>query len=171
VRTARRRFNLRSKSWEISRAQLRTYVDGPYGVFTPDLYPSAPGFLFIAGGVGIAPIMSMLRTFADRNDTRRLELIYGNGSWDRVLFREEIDSLKDRLHISLTHVLSKPPAGWDGATGILSQKVLTELLRNVPKDFVVFVCGPKEMIKSAQRTLLQIGVPLRRIHFEHFDMA
>lgn len=147
------------------------YVDGPYGVFTPDLYLGASGFVFIAGGVGIAPIMSMLRTFADRKDPRKLELIYGNGSWDRVLFREEIETLKDRLDLSVAHVLSKPPPDWTGARGILSPDVLGEFLRDVPKSFVFFVCGPKPMIKSVQRTLRENGIPLRRIHFEHFDMA
>lgn len=53
------------------------YLDGPYGVFTVDRYPQAMGFVFIAGGIGMAPIMSMLRTLADRNEQRSLLLICG----------------------------------------------------------------------------------------------
>jgi predicted ferric reductase len=147
------------------------YVDGPYGVFTPDLYPKADGFVFIAGGVGIAPIMSMLRTFADRNDPRNLRLIYGNGSWDRVIFREAIEDLKARLKLSVAHVLNNPPPGWDGTEGILCSEVLNDVLLEVPDGFLFFVCGPKGMIESVQRTLRKRGIPLGRIHFEHFDMA
>jgi predicted ferric reductase len=57
------------------------YVDGPYGAFTVDRHGGAPGFAFIAGGVGIAPIMSMLRTLADRGDRRPLRLVYANDHW------------------------------------------------------------------------------------------
>lgn len=149
----------------------RAYVDAPYGVFTTDLYPDAPGFVMIAGGVGIAPIMSMLRTLADRNDRREIRLIYGNSKWERVLFREEIEMLAMRLKLNVAHILSYPPEGWTGATGILTEAVLSKLLNSAPKGLVYFVCGPKGMIKSAQRTLRKLGVPLRRIHFEHFDMA
>jgi predicted ferric reductase len=49
------------------RPGTRAYVDGPYGVFTPDRN-EGPGFVLIAGGIGIGPMMSMLRTFADRDE-------------------------------------------------------------------------------------------------------
>jgi predicted ferric reductase len=83
------------------------YVDGPYGVFTPERYPAAPGFVFIAGGIGIAPIVSMLRTLAIQGDTRPLTLIYGNWTEDRVVFREEIDELRSRLNLSVVHLRRK----------------------------------------------------------------
>jgi len=147
------------------------YVDGPHGIFSPDLYPDAPGFAFIAGGVGIAPIMSMLRTLADRGDKRPLFLIYGNPNWDRVIFREEIESLKEVLNLRVVHVLSEPPPGWSGVTGILSDAVLRESLRHESCKFIFFVCGPKGMTRTALHTLRALGVPLQRVHSEHFDMA
>lgn len=51
---------------------LRAWVDGPYGVFTPDRYPDASGLVFVAGGIGITPVMSMLRALADQQDRRPL---------------------------------------------------------------------------------------------------
>ena len=147
------------------------YVDGPHGVFTPDLYPDAPGFGFIAGGVGIAPMMSMLRTLADRGDKRPLHLIYGSASWEQVISREEIESLKVTLNLRVVHVLNDPPPGWTGATGILTDAVLRESLSPESSQFVFFVCGPKGMTQSALRTLRSLGVPLWRVHSEHFDMA
>jgi len=147
------------------------YVDGPHGVFSTDLYPDAPGFGFIAGGVGIAPIMSVLRTLADRGDKRPLILIYGNLNWDRVLFREELESLKGVLNLQVVHVLREPPPGWKGVTGILSDAVLRDSLPPESCKFIFFVCGPKGMTRAAQRTLRALGVPLPRLHSEHFDMA
>ena len=78
----------------VSRLQpgTRAYIDGPHGVFSPDRY-QGPGFVFIAGGVGISPIMSMLRTLAARGDRRPCYLFYGVNDIDQAAFREEIDRL------------------------------------------------------------------------------
>ena len=73
-------------------AGTRAYLEGPHGAFTIDRYP-APGAVFVAGGIGIAPIMSMLRSLADRGDSRHFVLIYGNRRWERVVFREELEEL------------------------------------------------------------------------------
>jgi predicted ferric reductase len=147
------------------------YVDGPHGVFTTDHYPDAPGFVLIAGGVGMAPIMSILRTLADRNDPRPLHLIYGNSKWERVLFREEIDALKTRLDLHVTHVLGEPPPNWPGPKGFITEAVLRHALPEGTRRFVHFMCGPKPMTDSVQKSLHAMGVPLHRIHLELFDMA
>jgi predicted ferric reductase len=147
------------------------YVDGPHGVFTSDHYADAPGFVLIAGGIGIAPVMSMLRTFADRGDPRPLLLLYGNGHWERVTFREEIEALRSRLNLEVVHVLKHPPPDWRGITGLLSEPVLRQVLPDRAREHVFFVCGPKAMTQSTQRSLRSMGIPLRRIHFELFDMV
>lgn len=147
------------------------YVDGPHGVFTTDQYPGARGFCLIAGGVGMAPLMSMLRTLADRGDPRPITLIYGNSKWDSVIFREEIEALQSRLNLTVHHVLHHPPPDWTGVSGILTQSVLLPLIPAETDDLVFFVCGPPGMIDSAQRTLRAKRVPLYRIHFEHFEMV
>jgi predicted ferric reductase len=147
------------------------YLDGPHGVFTTDYYSNAQGFVFIAGGVGIAPIMSILRTLADRNDPRSLHLIYGNSTWERVLFREEIDVLKARLNLHVTHILHQPPPDWVGLEGILNERVLREAIPESAHAFHYFMCGPKGMTHSVQRGLHAMGIPLHRMHLELFDMA
>lgn len=147
------------------------YLDGPHGIFSVDLHPEAPGFVFIAGGVGIAPIMSMLRTLADRGDRRPLHLVFGNARWERVIFREELDALTERLALRIVHVLQEPPAGWHGLTGMLTEPVLRAALPPAAADHVYFLCGPKPMTDSVQRTLRRWRVPLRRVHCELFDMA
>jgi predicted ferric reductase len=60
------------------------YVDGPHGVFSIDQYEGA-GFCLIAGGVGIAPALSMLETLADRGDVRPVVLFAGNREWDSII--------------------------------------------------------------------------------------
>lgn len=147
------------------------YVDGPHGVFTPDTHSDASGFVFIAGGVGIAPIMSMLRTLADQNDRRPLLLIDGNRRWDDVMFREEIETLRGRLHLRVVHVLQEPPPDWAGPTGLLTESVVRPAIPAAFAPAVYFLCGPKPMNDSVQRTLRALGVPLHRIQCELFDMV
>jgi predicted ferric reductase len=72
------------------------YLDGPHGVFSIDQYEGA-GFCLIAGGVGIAPALSMLETLADRGDVRPVVLFAGNRSWDSIILRDRIDELTARL--------------------------------------------------------------------------
>lgn len=149
----------------------RAYVDAPYGAFSVDQYPKAPGFVFIAGGVGIVPIMSMLRTLAARGDDRPMTLIYGNWTWDRVIFREEVEQLPARLRLTVVHVLQEPPEAWAGETGLLTQDLLARHVPANAADCICFVCGPKPMIALVERGLHALGIPLRSIQSELFDLV
>jgi predicted ferric reductase len=145
------------------------WVDAPYGTFSIDDYPRAAGYAFVAGGIGIAPIMSMLRTLADRGDRRPLVLFYGNRVWDRTAFREELETLASRLSLRTVHVLLEPHAGWTGEHGFVTEEIL---MRNLPPErhrFHFFLCGPTPMTKSVETSLAALGVPAAHVHSEIFD--
>lgn len=146
------------------------YLDGPYGAFSVDRY-AAPGFVFIAGGVGIAPIMSMLRTLADRNDRRPLWLIDANQRRDGIIFYDALEELKTRLDLHVTYVLEQPPADWNGERGMVTQDLLGRLLPDNRRDLEYFLCGPKPMTLSVERALRALRIPARRQHTELFDLA
>ena len=147
------------------------YLDGPYGVFSVDRYPEAPGYIFIAGGIGVAPIISMLRTLADRNEQRPLWFIYGNNRWQDVIFREELEALKEQLNLQLVHVLNDPPPDWKGESGFITTEVLQKVLPTNVQKYEYFLCGPKPMTDVVQQGLHDLHVPLGKIHFELFDMV
>jgi len=147
------------------------YLDGPYGAFSVDRHPDAPGFVFIAGGIGAAPIVGMLRTLADRREHRSLWFIYGNNRWEDVIFREELEALKERLDLRLVHVLNKPPTDWKGESGFVTPELLQKVLPRDAQKFEYFLCGPKPMSAAVQRGLHALQVPLGQIHFELFDMV
>lgn len=147
------------------------YVDGPYGSFGIDRHANAAGFIFIAGGVGIAPIMSMLRALADRSDRRPAWLFYGNRRQERTLFRNELDALTTRLELKIVHVVGEPPKNWKGERGFVTHEVLARHLPSDRQGLHCFVCGPKTMIRLVERSLGHLGVPLRRVHSEIFDLA
>lgn len=151
----------------------KAYVDGAYGSFGIDRQDHASIFVFIAGGVGITPMMSMLRTLADRNDSRPVQLIYANRDWDGITFREEIEALKQRLNLSVFYVLEKPPADWQGETGFITRAFLQRILsaerqRNFQE---IFLCGPKPMMDAVEKALLQLEFSPDDIHAERFSLA
>jgi predicted ferric reductase len=149
----------------------RVYLDGPYGSFTPDRHPRASGFVFLAGGIGIAPVMSMLRTLADRHDRRPLQLFYAYKNLERLTFAEELEQLKRRLNLRTVIVLSEPPDGWPGESGFITAEMLQRHLPPQRDRQVHFICGPVPMIEASEQALHQLGVPLHRIHSELFDLV
>lgn len=149
------------------------YVDGPFGAFSSDRQSHAKGFVFIAGGIGITPMISMLRTLADRGDRRPLTLLYANKTWDTVTYREEIDALKDRLDLRVVHVIEKADPTWDGETGFINRDLLS---RNLPADrdrnaVEIFICGPKPMMDAVEKALVALRVHPGDFHSERFDLV
>ncbi|MBL8959393.1 MAG: ferric reductase-like transmembrane domain-containing protein [Gemmatimonadetes bacterium] len=148
----------------------RAYVDGPYGAFCEARYP-APTLVFVAGGIGIAPIMSMLRTLADAGDTRPLVLLFAGSRWERLPFGDEILSLARRLRLTAVFHLEAPPADWSGEHGWITPTSLAKYLPAVPSAAAYFLCGPMAMTRAVERMLRSAGVPATRVHTELFDMA
>lgn len=147
------------------------YVDGPHGVFSVDRYPRAPGFLFVAGGVGIAPIVSMLRSLAARGDRRPLALVYGSRARSATPHLDTIEGLRDALDLHVSYVFEEPEAGWTGRVGQPDPDVIGACLAKLPSGVRCFLCGPVPLTEMAEETLVERGVPLRRIHTELFEMA
>lgn len=146
------------------------YVDAPYGAFSIDRL-QAPGYVFIAGGIGIVPIVSMLRTLADRRDRRPLLLFYGYSSWERLTLREDLEALQQRLDLKVVYVLGEPHAGWTGETGMLTTDLLARHLPPEKTELEYLICGPVPMIHAVERSLSVCGISLMRIHSELFDLV
>ena len=152
------------------RVGTQVLVDGPHGSFSCDLQP-ADSLLFIAGGIGISPIVSMLRTLADRRDPRRLRLLYACSRWDRVAFRAELEELERGLDLRTVYVLETGHEGWSGPTGYVTRELIERLLGAVGPGSRVFLCGPDPMMIVVERVLLGCGVTHRRISMERFHLV
>jgi 3-phenylpropionate/trans-cinnamate dioxygenase ferredoxin reductase subunit len=147
------------------------YVDGPHGAFSIDRHPHAPGHVFIAGGIGITPIMSMLRTLADRRDQRPLTLLYANKAWDGITFRDEVEGMQEQLNLRVIHVLESPPEDWAGERGYLTQALLEASLPQETRKAEHFICGPAPMMDAVERNLVRMGVARGDIHTERFNLV
>lgn len=149
----------------------RAYVDGPYGAFSIDRLPEAEGFVLVAGGVGITPFMSILRTMADRGDARPVILFYASRNQEVTTFREELEALEQRMRLKVVHVLDKPPADWMGERGFITPDLLARYLPEERRTWHYMLCGPPPMMAAVERALLDIGVPYAHVRSERFNLV
>jgi predicted ferric reductase len=146
-------------------------VHGPFGRFSHVFHPGGDELVFVAAGVGITPLMSMLRYMRDRRDARRVLLVYANREAADIVFRSELESIQAGGFPALRtiHVLSQPPAHWDGPTGRLD----TESLRCLCGGFsgkTFFICCPPGMASGLIGGLKGAGVGAERIHADYFGL-
>jgi predicted ferric reductase len=150
-------------------AGQRVYIDGPYGAFT--IGNPADMHVLIAGGVGITPMTSMIRTLADRGDPRPVILLYGSKDWESITFREELETLKARLNLTVVHVLADPPPGWTGERGFITAEVFKRHLPPPYADHEYFICGPNVMMDAIEAALGQMKVPMSKYHSERYSFV
>ncbi len=146
------------------------FLDGPYGAFTTNSEP-ADMLVLIAGGVGVTPMMSIVRTFADNGDKRPVLLLYGSRTYEEITFREELETLTGRLDLKVVHVLQNPHEGWSGERGFIDAEILR---RHLPPPYAAheyFICGPNVMMDGIERALSALEVPMSRYHSERYSFA
>ncbi len=148
------------------------FVEGPFGAFALDEVVEEDGAVFVAAGVGITPVMSMLRTLRDRELSPPLKLIYGNPSRERAIFFEELQQLSDALDLDVTHVLEEPPENWNGEQGFITPDILANRLPDDDGKRRYYVCGPSVMMDIVEEYLVdEHGVDGRRVFSERFAIV
>jgi predicted ferric reductase len=149
----------------------RVYLDGPHGVFSMDRR-QAPGYVFIAGGVGVTPLYSMLLTMREREDVRPVTLFYASATWDDVVFRDELAELSESMpNLRVVHVLERPPEGWTGESGYITPDLLRRHLPSQYRRYEYLICGSSVMMDAMEKALTEVGVPFRQVSTERFDMV
>lgn len=152
-------------------------VMAPQGRFYVPLDPSAQRhYLAIAGGSGITPILSIMKTALAREPGSRFTLLYANRTLQSTMFKEELEDLKNRYltRVALHHVFSGEDTEAPINMGLMNRDKVAAFLRSVVQPAhisEVFVCGPFQMNDEAQAALLAAGVPQERIHIERFGVA
>ncbi len=145
---------------------------GPYGRFSYMLQADADELVFIAGGIGITPFMSMLRHMRSTGADKRVLLIYGNRTEQDIAFRDELAAMEsgDHPRLAVVHILSEPEETWEGETGLVDRERLQELCGPDLAGKAFYVCGPPPMSASVLRALRHLGAPTSRLHHEHFAL-
>ena len=143
----------------------------PFGRFTFDSAANS-AVLLIAGGVGITPLMSILRDLTDRNWAGAIDLFFSVRSPAEIIFQDELATLAGRhanFHFHVT-VTRDGADGWSGRRG----RIAADWLRQHVPDVAArpaYVCGPNAMASAARAELLALGVPAAQIRVESFTPA
>ncbi|VWX55713.1 subunit of the phenylacetly-CoA oxygenase/reductase [Burkholderiales bacterium 8X] len=130
----------------------------------------------IAGGSGITPVLSIMKTVLSREPHSRFTLIYGNRALKSTMFKEELEDLKNRYmtRLALQHVFSGEQTDLPINSGVMNRDKIAEFLGGlVPAEGIdhVYICGPFQMNDEAEAALRAAGVPEERIHIERFGVA
>jgi ferredoxin-NADP reductase len=135
---------------------------GPNGYFYYESLVDSSDLVFLAGGSGAAPFMSIIREAVEKKSKLNIHLIYGSRKPDDIIFDKELKSLTSKhKNIKVDYVISEPPAGWKGISGFLDDKVISSLEGSL-KGKTVFTCGPALMYELCGAALVKLGVPARR---------
>jgi propane monooxygenase reductase subunit len=138
-------------------------VTGPYGVFT--LRETERPILFIGGGAGMAPILSLLRFMAEQGSGRSAVYYYGAREEQDLFHLDELTELETLLP-GFRFVAALSDGAWEGETGLI-----TDVVERGEQDLggvEAYLCGPPPMVDAAQEMLIRLGVDEAHIHFDKF---
>lgn len=139
---------------------------GPMGTFYYNPLFHGKDLVFLAGGSGVAPAITMLKDILSRGSSHRFHMIYGNSYIDDLIFIDELRRLAEQhSHFTLNEVLSRPPENYQGLTGHLTAGLLTSILGDI-EGKLFYVCGPTPFNNFCVNQLKSLGVPNKRIRLE-----
>ncbi len=143
-------------------------ANGPAGTFFFNPIFHSKKSVFLAGGSGITPFMSMAREVLGAGLDRQMHLIYGCRNEEVVLFKNELEEL-DKKHSNFTFslVLSDSPETYHGLKGFIDAKMIKNLVKDT-QEYTYYICGPQVMNDFCVRALDELGVPKRMIRREMF---
>ena len=126
----------------------------------------------IAGGTGITPMYQLIHHVLETRATSNklhLSLVYGNRNPGDIILREELASLArthqaPKFRLSLTVDNKGDESDWSGFTGFVSESMIVSSLPAPSNDTLVLLCGPPPMMRSVEKTLLELGHQKRNIH-------
>jgi len=149
-------------------------VMSPMGKFSPKRTDIAhKHYVAIAAGSGITPVMSIMKHVLETEPDSSFTLIYGNKNRNTIIFREEIEGLKNRYmqRLRVYHILSREFMDVPLFNGRISAEKIREFcntLIDVSTIDEAFICGPEDMILSVKQQLTELGVPSSHVHIELF---
>ncbi len=144
-------------------------IDGPYGRFSYGFLNEFNEYIMIAGGIGITPMLSMLRYMADRDNTKKVTLIWSNRTREDVVYPDEFVTLQKRLNGLVIHYLFTRQKGAPSGTR-LDRTTLNSILSVAGRQTPVFICGPPVMMDSVRKDILKIGFSKKLVFTEEFQL-
>ena len=148
----------------------RILADGPFGSFTITHRPSAK-YLFLSGGSGVTPVMSMTRTLYDLGSDADIVFVHSARTPSDIIFRRELETIASTVPtVRVVHICEQdsPREPWGGLRGFLSQDMLPLLAPDLAER-VIFCCGPAPYMAAVRRILVDVGFDMSNYHEESFS--
>ncbi len=144
--------------------------EGPFGRFSYTFYPEDRDFVFIAGGIGITPIMSMIRHMRDTAKDADVLLLYANRAEKDIVFRSELAEIESdaRPRLKVIHIIASPEPDWTGESGHLDKTKIARFIGKRGEDTGYYICAPPVLIDIAIESLRSVGVLESQIRTEMF---
>jgi ferredoxin-NADP reductase len=150
------------------KAGSKLESSSPAGQFYHNPLFHGDDLIFLAGGSGITPFMSMIREVTDRGLNRRMHLIYGCRTEDDIVFGAELEERAAEFsNFDFSIVISEPTMGYNGPCGFITGDVIQKRIGNIDNR-MYYVCGPEAMYSFVLAELKKLQIPPRRIRREVF---
>ncbi len=150
----------------------RAAVQGPFGRFSYLLFPDEKDLVFIAGGIGITPFVSMLRHMQSSGSELSVLLLYANRTVDDITFREELETMSGEKNprLKVIHVLESPPPDWRQERGRIDREMIARYLEGPASGKAFYFCGPPAMMRQMIVAARSLGARRRHLHWERFAL-
>ncbi|MFX1569552.1 MAG: flavin reductase family protein [Promethearchaeota archaeon] len=143
---------------------------GPLGELYYNQIFHGRDLVFIAGGSGITPFISMLRNIMEQNIKLNVWLLFGCLTEEDILFKKKLDDIQSRRsNIKIQYILSEPGSGWNGARGFISKDKILETIRAI-KDKFFYIVGNRAMYSFIKQQLNELKVPQSRAIYELYGV-
>jgi ferredoxin-NADP reductase len=143
---------------------------GPLGEFYYNPIFHGKNLVFMAGGCGITPIMSILRDIYERDIHLNVWLIFGCLTEKDILFREELEEIQNkRESIKLKFILSEPDPTWKGACGFITKNEILDFIGSI-KDKYFYVVGSRDMYQFVEQELKSLQIPKQHVLYEAYGV-
>lgn len=147
----------------------------PQGKFFTELNSNnEKTYFLIAGGSGITPLLSILKSVLFIEPKSKVILYYGSFCEESIIFRNELDELRKKYpdKLKVYYTLSEISDNWNGLNGIINKIDLLKIINDNPESKSVsseyFICGPVEMMEIVKQSLLEENIDTKKIHIEYF---
>lgn len=170
--------NGKASTWINKKLNIGDTIDvmTPMGNFYSKLDPAnKKHYVLFAGGSGITPMLSILKSVLATEPQSTISLVYGNRDLESVIFKKQLDELEQGSagRLKVIHVMQNAPANTAALyTGILDEQKILSLFENhlgTSTDNEYFVCGPGPMMENVKAVLSKLKVPSEKVHIEYFS--
>jgi ferredoxin-NADP reductase len=139
-------------------------IEGPYGKFTCEC--EYEKILFLAGGIGITPLISIIKYCCDKQLPTSMVLFYGCRTENEIAFKKELEEMQlKNQNLKVISVLAESSPNWKGKVGFVTAELIKQEVPDF-KDRVFYACGPPAMVAAMQKVVAALGLPETQLKLE-----